>query len=106
MAEISTHKDICNAVLDELVNSKSSKMVSREKYDMIFNHLKNPSDTVKPKFKFWVKEKGFYLTDLPAGGLKDVVVQPNNAKEVGSLSYARVIPSDMVYDFVSQCHMK
>ena len=80
MAEISTHKDICNAVLDELVNSKSSKMVSREKYDMIFNHLKNPSDTVKPKFKFWVKEKGFYLTDLPAGGLKDVVVQPNNVK--------------------------
>ena len=55
MAEISKHNAICNAVLDELVNSKSLKMVSREKYEMIVSHLKNPSDAVKPKFKFWVK---------------------------------------------------
>ena len=52
MAEISKHNEICNAVLEELVNSKSSKMVSREKYEMIVSHLKNPSDPVKPKFKF------------------------------------------------------
>ena len=105
MAEISKHNEICNAVLDELVNSKSSKMVSREKYEMIVSHLKNPSDMVKPKFKFWVKERGFYLIDLPAGELKDVVVIPNKATEVGSQSYVRVIPSDMVYAFVHQCHM-
>ena len=55
MAEITKHNEICNAVLDELVNSKSSKMVSREKYEMIVSHLKNQSDTVKPKFKFGVK---------------------------------------------------
>ena len=106
MAEINTHKEICNTVLEELVTSQSSKMVSREKYDMIFNHLKNPSDKVLAKFRFWVKEKGFYLIDLPAGGLKDVVVLPNKATEIGSPSYVRVIPSDMVYEFVYQCHVK
>ena len=55
MAEITKHNEICNAALDELVNSKSSKMVSREIYEMIVSHLKKPSDTVKPKFKFWMK---------------------------------------------------
>ena len=54
---------------------------------------------------FWVKERGFYLIDLPAAELKDVVVMPNKASEVGSPSYVRVIPSNMVYAFVHQCHM-
>ena len=52
MAGISKHNEICNAVLEELVNSKSSKMVSREKYEMIVSHLKNPSAIVKPSLSF------------------------------------------------------
>ena len=51
MAEISKHNEICNAVLEELVNSKSSKMVSREKYEMIVI-LKTHLIQLNPSLRF------------------------------------------------------
>ena len=67
MAGISKHREIYNNFLNGLVESRSSSVISTEKYNRIRHHLQNPSDKIDSRFKFWInKEKRFYLISVPA----------------------------------------
>ena len=104
MAEISKHRDICNKFLVTLVDSRSSSVVSIDKYNRIRHHLQNPSDKVDPRFEYWIKEKKFYLISVPALNIIDMVVRPNTATEEGSSNYLQVVHSELIYDVVDKVH--
>ena len=62
-------------------NTKKSKTVTKEKLQKITHCLKNdPQCTSDPKFKHWVKQRGFSLMNYGALGLKDVLCLPAKNK--------------------------
>ena len=63
-------------------DSKKSKTVIKEKLQKITNCLKNDPCAREycPKFKHWVKQRGFSLMNYGALGLKDVLYLPARSK--------------------------
>ena len=76
------HTEHMNDFIHKLADSKSSPVITQEKYDSVVNYLKNPDIKVHPKFKFWVKAKQFQLMSLPALGLQDSLVVPKSDKVI------------------------
>ena len=74
-------QNLCNSHIEELLGTHRSLIVSKEKYDSIVSHLKNPTqETVDSNFRFWVKKKQFQIVDLPGLNLTDALVIPNDKK--------------------------
>ena len=63
-------------------DSKKSKTVTKDKLLKITNCLKNDPCAREycPKFKHWVKQRGFSLMNYGALGLKDVLCLPARSK--------------------------
>ena len=105
MSGISKHREMCNNVLNGLIESRSSSVISTEKYNRIRHHLQNPSDKIDSRFKFWInKEKRFYLISVPALNAVDMVVKHNPAPEDGAPNYLQVVHSEQIYDVVEKVH--
>ena len=60
-----THKEHMTSFIQNLVSSKSSPVITQEKYAAIVDHLKTPTGEVTAKFKHWVKSKAFQLMPSP-----------------------------------------
>jgi len=63
---------------DKQGSCKKSSAISETRYAEIVQHLTNPEDKVNPHLKSWVKIRKFQLIDLPALGLEQVLVIPND----------------------------
>ena len=60
---------------------KKSKTITNEKGKSIIDALsKNPAENHCPKFKHWIKQRGFSLMNYGALGLKDVLCLPARKK--------------------------
>ena len=77
---------------EQFKNSQTSgsKTITKEKGKRIIHLLKkdDESEEYSPKFKHWVKQRGFQLVTYSALGLQDVLCLP--AKTEVSLSYLRL----------------
>ncbi len=57
-----------------------SKAISSARGEQIVKLLKDESLTVEPKFRHWVKKRGFKLLSYPPLGLVDVLCLPAKTK--------------------------
>ena len=57
-----------------------SKAISRARGEQIVRLLKDETVTVEPKFRHWVKKKGFRLLSYPPLQLMDVLCLPAKTK--------------------------
>ena len=101
MSPTSSHREVCDKKMQVLINSKRSAFISTEKYGKIVNHLKCPEIVVDSNFRHWVKKKQYYLLDLPAIGLKDVLFIPNKDSSERGL---RVLHSDQMFEVCYMVH--
>ena len=101
MSPTSSHCEVCDKKMQVLINSKRSAFISTEKYGKIVNHLKCPEIVVDSNFRHWVKKKQYYLLDLPAIGLKDVLFIPNKDSAERGL---RVLHSDQMFEVCYMVH--
>ena len=97
-------QDKCNALLQKIVESGKSTMMSTAKFNSIVEHLKNPSAPVTAHFRHWVKSKEFQVLDLPALNLKDELVVPSKSSKPGAQSQLRVLHADQLYEVVNHIH--
>ena len=78
----STHAKHLDDLVEKLLATKKSSLISGEKVDFVLAFLRQETTHVSPSFKHWVrKERQFEIKDLPALGLKDVLVCPAKAKK-------------------------
>lgn len=82
-SEDSAHEQQMQLLLERLLDSKKSNVITGQKFDDIVQHLKHPEDIkIDAYFKHWIhKERQFRITDLPGLGLKDVLVCPARLKK-------------------------
>ena len=74
-------------------DSKGSKTISRAKGENIIRLLKKD---YTPKFRHWVKSKGFQLISHSALGLKDVLCIPAKTSVSGKLCIFRTFSLAML----------
>ena len=55
---------------------QNSQLISEEKANQIKRVLQSEGPADTPRFRFYVRRKGFKLIDLPTLGLKDVLCVP------------------------------
>ena len=72
------HRAQVNKLIGELAVHPKSPVISKEKYDQIVNHLKQPTVKVDSHFKAWVKKRQYQLLDVPGLGLQDALQLPNS----------------------------
>ena len=70
---MAAHRQICDELMNKMIASQKSTIITTEKYHKIVEHLKNPTIPVNAHFKHWVKTKGFYLYNEPALNIIDVL---------------------------------
>lgn len=108
-----------NNLITKLINSKTSPVVTREKYDKIKQFLKKENEKKDPKFSFWIRSKHFQLLDFPALGVKDAVVVPAplpvekaaitssptaEAVSASPTGFLRVVHTDDFFDVMTEVH--
>ena len=101
------HKKLMDEFLQKLTKSKTSPVLSDEKYNIVIKTLQYPELCTDYNLKHWVeKRKRFQLMDLPGLGICDALVVPAKEKNIGSSSSAflRVVPESKVYDIVKDVH--
>ena len=88
----SDQKNICDALIEKLLSSGRSPLVTVDKYDKIVRYLINPNEFVNAHFKFWIKLMEFQMMDLPALGVTYASVVParNGSGEKKSL---QIVPA-------------
>jgi len=85
----SVHVTNLDDFVAKLVSTGKSSFISGDKFDAISSFLRNENTNVSPSFKHWVRKRKFEIKDLPALGIKDVLVCPAKAKkEVRSVTTA------------------
>ena len=87
--------------------NKGSKTITRAKGENIVQLLANNenADDFNPKFKHWVKTRGFQLITDSALGLTDVLCLPAKTKVVShNMIVNRVLSTLEVYNFTNQCN--
>lgn len=88
--------------------SKKSLVLSKQKYEVIRNHILDKNINVDAHFKHWVKIRKFDIVDLPALGLQQTLVLPNFQKNKldGASRFLRVVHTDELFDVVNEIHSK
>ena len=70
------HKRLIQEYVNKVACSKNSKVLSKDKYDKIVNHLIESANG-DPKFRWWVeKKRGYKLMNFAELGLNDVLCVP------------------------------
>ena len=69
-----------------LAQNPGSALLTKAKFDLIVEHLKNHRSSNDANFKHWVKKKKFLLMNKPGIGLIDVLVVPNEKATVSFFS--------------------
>ena len=97
--------------LQNLVNSKTSPVLTDEKYNSVLQVLKNIDSCKDTNLKYWVqKTKKFQIMDLPGLGIKDALVVPakENKKSGSNASSAflRVLPESQIFDVMHEVHYR
>ena len=71
------HKKLLEKHLKQLTSSRTSPILSDDKFAKVLDVLQNPTNCKDRNFKYWVlKNKKFQIMDLPGLGVKDVLVVP------------------------------
>ena len=72
------HHRVVQECVTQLSSVNNSKVLSKDKYDQIVSQLSNSASTsnLNPKFRWWIKEKGYQLFNFPEIGLTDVLCVP------------------------------
>ena len=71
------HKKLMEKCLKQVTSSRTSSILSEEKYARVIDVLQNPTACKDRNFKHWVlKMKQFQIMDLPGLGVKDALVVP------------------------------
>ena len=71
------HKKLMEKCLKQLTSSRTSPILSEEKYARVMEVLQNLTVCKDRNFKHWVlKMKQFQIMDLPGLGVKDALVVP------------------------------
>ena len=73
---MNNHRDKLENYMKKLESSKTSPVITAEKYNEIVAHLKAPNDKVEPHFKAWVKIRNFQLMSLSGLGIESSLVVP------------------------------
>ena len=74
---VNNHRDKLENYMRKLERSKTSPVITAEKYNEIVEHFKAPNNKVDPHFKAWVKNRNFQLMSLPGLGIESSLVVPN-----------------------------
>ena len=74
-------RDSMDQLLDKVSSSKTSKTITRDKYDAIIQHLTDPKIDVDPHFKAWVKKRKFALQNIPALDITNALIVPTEDGE-------------------------
>ena len=70
-------KKLMEKCLKQLTSSRTSPILSEEKYARVMEVLQNPTACKDRNFKHWMlKMKQFQIMDLPGVGVKDALVVP------------------------------
>jgi transposase InsO family protein len=93
-----------NSFADQISNSKTSKTITREKFDRIVSHLNNQTISVDPHFRAWVKKRKFAIQNIPALEITNALIVPSDEDTDPARlgSFKRVIPVDKVFDVIHQ----
>ena len=80
-AKYSRHEVMMEEYLNSINSSKTSKVLSEEKYNRIASYLRreDPS-TENRKFRWWVTKKGFRIITTTVPEAKDLLVIPKPGK--------------------------
>ena len=75
------HKKLMDEFLQKLTKSKTSPVLSDEKYNTVIKTIQHPELCTDYNLKQWVeKRKRFQLMDLPGLGICDALVVPAKGK--------------------------
>ena len=97
--------------LKQLTSSRTSPILSDDKFARVLDVLQNPKACKDRYFKHWVlKSKKFQLMDLPGLGVKDALVVPiKDTKRISSSglssSFLRVLSESKVFDVMYDVHV-
>ena len=99
-------RDSMDQLLDKVSSSKTSKTITRDKYDAIVQHLTDPKIDVDPHFKAWVKKRKFALQNIPTLDITNALIVPTEDGEDPARlgNFRRVIPVGRMFDAVKQIH--
>ena len=115
------HKKLMEKCLKQLTSSRTSPILSEEKYTRVMEVLQNPTACKDRNFKHWVlKMEQFQIMNLPGLGVKNALVIPiKDTKRISasgqSTSFLRVLSQSKVFDvmhsvyvngFKHACYMK
>ena len=101
---MAAHCQICNELMNKMIASQKSTIITTEKYHRIVEYLKNPTIPVNAHFKHWVKTKGFYLYNEPALNIIDVLALRSKEDPEGADNCLRQIHSGQMYEVVKAVH--
>ena len=59
--------------IQKYANSKTTPVLSPEKYDTIYQYLKNPDDCEDSKLRHYIRKNQFILVSLPEAGIVDII---------------------------------
>ena len=100
------HRKIMNKHVQKLLASKRAHMISDEKNGEIVTHLKNPTASVDPHFRHWVKSKKFQLMDIPALCVSNALVLPAKPETAGETvnKCVRVVAIEKLFEVMKTVH--
>ena len=79
------HKEFMEKFLKKLTSSKTSPVISDDKYEAVLNTLRMPELCTHFNLKHWAqKTKKFQLMDLPGLGISDRLEVPMKESKVNS----------------------
>ena len=105
------HKKLMEKCLKQLTSSRTSPILSEDKYARVLDVIQNPKACKDRNFKHWVlKIKKFQIMDLPGLGVKDALVVPiKDTKRISSsgpsTSFLRVLSESKVFDVMHNVHV-
>ena len=94
--------------LKQLTSSRTSPILSEDKYARVLEVLQTPNACKDRNFKHWVlKIKKFQIMDLPGLGVKDALVVPikDTKRTSSSTSFLRVLSESKVFDVMHNVHV-